>query len=160
MNIWTLLTYYLNIACERLSLLVFQCKSTISYLSNVFLDVESPILKIKFIYSEKATKFCEISNLDLSCVVTVKSTLEISQNFEAFSEYMNFIETLALNSEHLREFLISRLNFEKKVVFYINILEMSHISNRHVAYVFWNLTVFQCISNVKYCSRGILDRKG
>ena len=45
---------------------------------------------LKFIYSEKATKFCEISTLDLSYVVTVKSTVEISQNFVAFSEYMNF----------------------------------------------------------------------
>ena len=41
-------------------------------------------------YSEKATKFCEISTLDLSYVVTVKSTVEILQNFVAFSEYMNF----------------------------------------------------------------------
>ena len=45
---------------------------------------------IKFIYSEKATFFCEISAVDLSYVVTVKSTVEISQNFVAFSEYMNF----------------------------------------------------------------------
>ena len=47
--------------------------------------------KVKFIYSEKATKFCEISTVDLSCVVMVKSTVEISQNLVAFSEYMNFI---------------------------------------------------------------------
>ena len=46
---------------------------------------------LKFIYSEKATKFCEISTVDLSYVVTVKSTVEILQNFVAFSEYMNFI---------------------------------------------------------------------
>ena len=45
----------------------------------------------KFIYFEKAIFFCEISNLDLFYVVTVKSTVEISQNFVAFSEYMNFI---------------------------------------------------------------------
>ena len=45
---------------------------------------------IKFIYSEKATKFCEISAVDLSYVVPVKSTVEISQNFAAFSKYMNF----------------------------------------------------------------------
>ena len=44
----------------------------------------------KFIYSEKATKFCEISTLLLSYVVPVKSKVEISQNFVAFSEYMNF----------------------------------------------------------------------
>ena len=45
--------------------------------------------QVKFIYSEKATKICEISTVDLSYVVTVKS-VEISQNFVAFSEYMNF----------------------------------------------------------------------
>ena len=45
---------------------------------------------LKFIYSEKATNFCEISTVDLSYVVTVKSTVEISQNFVAFSEYRNF----------------------------------------------------------------------
>ena len=45
---------------------------------------------LKFIYSEKTTKFCEISTVDLSYVVTVKSTMEISQNCVAFSEYMNF----------------------------------------------------------------------
>ena len=41
-------------------------------------------------YSEKNHKFCEISTLDLSYVVTIKSTVEISQNFMAFSEYVNF----------------------------------------------------------------------
>ena len=48
------------------------------------------IAYVKFIYSEKATKFCEISTLDLPYVVPVKSTLEISQNFVAFLEYMKF----------------------------------------------------------------------
>jgi len=45
---------------------------------------------IKFIYSEKTTKFCKISTNYLSYVVPVKSKVEISQNFVAFSEYMNF----------------------------------------------------------------------
>ena len=45
---------------------------------------------LKFIHSEKATKCCEISTVDLSYVVPVKYTVEISQNFVAFSEYMNF----------------------------------------------------------------------
>ena len=45
---------------------------------------------IKFIYYEKATKFCEISTLLLTTVDTVKSKGEISQNFVPFSEYMNF----------------------------------------------------------------------
>ena len=46
--------------------------------------------ELKFIYSEKATKFCEISTVDLSYAVQVKSTVEILQNFVAFSEYINF----------------------------------------------------------------------
>ena len=45
---------------------------------------------VKFITSEKATKFCEISTVDLSYVVTVKSTVEISQKIVALSEYMMF----------------------------------------------------------------------
>ena len=45
---------------------------------------------LKFIFSEKATKFCEISTVDLSYVVPVKSTVEILQNFVAFLEYINF----------------------------------------------------------------------
>ena len=48
-------------------------------------------MQLKFIYSEKATKFCEISTVD-STVTTWKFTkVEISQKFVAFSEYMNFI---------------------------------------------------------------------
>ena len=45
---------------------------------------------LKFIYSEKATKFCEISTSLLSTVHTDKSKVEISQNFVSFSECMNF----------------------------------------------------------------------
>ena len=48
------------------------------------------LLVVKFIYSEKATKFCEIFPLLLTTVHTVKSKGNISQNFVAFSEYMNF----------------------------------------------------------------------
>ena len=45
---------------------------------------------LKFIYSEKDTKFCEISTIDLNFTTKDKSTVEILQNFVAFSEYMNF----------------------------------------------------------------------
>ena len=51
-------------------------------------------LQLKFIYSEKTTTFCEISTLDSSYVVAVKSTVEISQNFVDFSGYMNFTSRL------------------------------------------------------------------
>ena len=49
---------------------------------------------VKFIYSEKATKLCEISTLLLPTVHTDKSKVDISQSFVAFSEYMNFIYVL------------------------------------------------------------------
>ena len=45
---------------------------------------------LKFIDSEKTTKFCKISTLLLSYVVPVKCKVEISQNVVAFSECMNF----------------------------------------------------------------------
>ena len=49
---------------------------------------------LKFMYSEKATNFCKISTLLLFYVVPVKSKVEISQNFVAFSEYMNFTKVI------------------------------------------------------------------
>ena len=52
---------------------------------------------LKFIYSEEATKFWEIFTLLLSYVVPVKSRVKISQNFVAFSEYMNFNFTIILS---------------------------------------------------------------
>ena len=45
---------------------------------------------LKFIYSEKGTKFCEIFTLHLTGTTQDKSKVKISQNFVAFSEYMNF----------------------------------------------------------------------
>ena len=51
---------------------------------------DSSSSKVKFMYSEKATKFCEIFPLLLTTVHTVKSKGKILQNFVAFSEYMNF----------------------------------------------------------------------
>ena len=45
---------------------------------------------LKFIYYEKATKFCEIFILLLTVCTVVKSKVKISQNFVACSEYMNF----------------------------------------------------------------------
>ena len=45
---------------------------------------------LKFIYSEKATKFREISTLLLSLCTVDESKVEILQTFVAFSEYTNF----------------------------------------------------------------------
>jgi hypothetical protein len=44
---------------------------------------------LKFIYSEKAAKFCEIFPILLTGWTAVKSKGKISHNFVAFSEYMN-----------------------------------------------------------------------
>ena len=49
------------------------------------------IFQIELIlYSEKATNFFEIFTLLLTVCTAVKSNVKISQNFVAFSEYMNF----------------------------------------------------------------------
>ena len=45
---------------------------------------------VKFIYSEKATKFYKIFTLLLSICTVGKSKVQISQNFKAFSEHTNF----------------------------------------------------------------------
>ena len=45
---------------------------------------------VKFVYSETATNFWEISTLDLAYVVKFKSSMDILQNYDAFLEYMNF----------------------------------------------------------------------
>ena len=47
-------------------------------------------MNLKFIHSEKATKFCEICTNYLSYVLPVEELVDISQNFVAFLEYMNF----------------------------------------------------------------------
>ena len=52
------------------------------------LDLQS--IQVKFIYSEKATKFCEIFTLLLTGTTQDKSKVKISENFVAFSEYVNF----------------------------------------------------------------------
>ena len=58
------------------------------------LNMSGPKKVLKSIHFEKATKFCEISPLPLFYVVPIKSKVEISQNFEAFSKYMNFTAIL------------------------------------------------------------------
>ena len=63
---------------------------------------------LKFIYSEKATKFCEISANYLTGSTLDKKLVEISQNFVAFSEYMNF-NNVALG--RLTKYLIISMKF-------------------------------------------------
>ena len=70
-------------------------------------------LSLKFIYSEKATKFCKISTVDLTGTIKDKSTVEISQNFVAFLEYINFIKNnlyVGYETPILNEFQYLRLS--------------------------------------------------
>ena len=59
--------------------------SSVAFQTSIF-----TFIYVKFIYSEKDIKFCEISTVLLAYVVPVKSKVEISQNFVAFSEYISF----------------------------------------------------------------------
>ena len=67
---------------------VNKTKHTFHYVQVIIL-----LYILKFIYSEKATKVCGISTLLFSYVVPVKSKVNISQSFAAFSVYMNFSVT-------------------------------------------------------------------
>ena len=53
---------------------------------------------LKFIYSERVTKFCEIFPLLLTVCTVVRSKRKISQNFVAFSEYMHFKNLLIFST--------------------------------------------------------------
>ena len=79
--------------------------NTLCRVGNYFNSIHSCAkLVVKLIYSEKATKFCEISTLLLSYAVPVKSNVEILQNFVAFSEYMNFIFFMHVSLTSVVEF--------------------------------------------------------
>ena len=67
-----------------------QTKYGIAFSATPNIFVRALKLNLKFIYSEKATNFCEIFTLVLSYLVLVKSKVKLLQNFVAFSEYMNF----------------------------------------------------------------------
>ena len=73
-------------------------------------------LSLKFIYSEKATKFCEISTLFLSECTVDKGKVEILQNFVVFLEYTNFItdlkkfSSLTLSDDSLNWYLQRNIN--------------------------------------------------
>ena len=48
-------------------------------ITSLLCDLLALQVFLKFIYSEKATNFCEISTVDLTYVVTVKSTKEYKE---------------------------------------------------------------------------------
>ena len=68
------------------------------------------LITIEFVYSEKATKFCEISTLLLSTVNAEKSKAEVSQNFVTFSEYMNFTKWSNIPENSKLFFVVDSVN--------------------------------------------------
>ena len=70
---------------------------------------------LKFVHSEKATKFREISTL---LVHTVKSKVEISQNFVAFSEHVNFYDGMVV--WNTRFILIQKVRLKVRLVVHIS----------------------------------------
>ena len=69
---------------------IYGWQASVAILNFGSVHGKKKVFQLKFIYSEKATKFCKISILLLKTVHTVKSKMEISQDFVDFSEYMNF----------------------------------------------------------------------
>ena len=72
-----------------------------------------PVHFLKYIYSEKAKKFCKIFTLLLTVCTVVKSKVKISQNFVAFSEYMNF--NRAFNRMKKVFWFDRRINFSRSI---------------------------------------------
>ena len=60
------------------------------FLAQLYFEVAltAPSHCVKFIQSEKATKFCKTSTKDLTGTTEDKSTAEILQNFVTFSKYL------------------------------------------------------------------------
>ena len=83
-------------------------------------DLNDKVISLKFIYSEKATKFCEISIEDLTITTYDKSTVEISQKFVAFSEYMNFTLRQSSYAFACREFSKLYLTRFLKIIWRVN----------------------------------------
>ena len=77
-----------TLLCGIETRLIAQCNFCFQYL--LFLFSSMSLFWLKFIYSEKATKFWEIFTLLLSVCTVDKIKVKISQIFVAFSEYMNF----------------------------------------------------------------------
>ena len=72
------------------------------FASRVVTQIFKPV---KFIYSEKATKFCEIFTYLLTATTLDKSKVKILQHFVPFSEYMNFSVDAGCGELFLIEYL-------------------------------------------------------
>ena len=87
---WLLRTFALLAQCPSIEKNIQRTNSALKLLRATKNQISHVKHQLKFIYSEKATKFCEIFSILSTTVHTVKSKVKILQTFEAFSEYMNF----------------------------------------------------------------------
>ena len=109
------------------------------------------LLKVKFIYSEKATKFCEISTLDLSYVVPVKSTVEIFKILWPFQNILTLTQSgsnLAVKGIEVTIFWEGHINLKNSLfvlkflsnfknrfsIFFRNFVA----SSQYLNFCFWN----------------------
>ena len=125
---------------------------------------------VKFIYSEKATKFYEIFPLLLTVCTVVKSKGKISQDFVAFSEYMNFNSTKfvslqfhekCLKVESKSEIYRRRKRKFETAILRIMLLVMSFLFKTNpfickreqsctICYIFWRSGKFCCIAYITF----------
>ena len=77
------LTYFTKFTIQHETYVIKQSVSPKKFTNESLFTIQ----QLKFIYSEKATKFSEIFPLLLTVCTLVKSEGKISQNFAAFSEY-------------------------------------------------------------------------
>ena len=97
---------------------------------------------VKFIYSEKATKFLKISTLLLTGTTWDKSKVEISQNFVAFSEYMNFTHVPLIFFLKLSPNAYLGDNFANTLLFSVFTKGMSVRQSWEVFTYVWHMKIF------------------
>ena len=94
MNFWTLYILHIKSTLSheyKKFHTIFELLDRKDFQSSLYFTQFCQILwDLKFIYSKNAIKFCKMFPLLLTTIHTVKSKGKISQNFVAFSEYMNF----------------------------------------------------------------------
>ena len=136
-----------NILSE--SRIIENCKKYFTWLSWFMIGC---FCVIKFIYSEKATKSCEIFPILLTvCMTDVKSKGKISKNFAAFSEYMNFnnlwqIYYIVLNKSHYFALMkfhqssgINFVEFKSELYFYNSSQQLKVLCKNDQLLRPWNL---------------------
>ena len=91
---------------------------------------------LKFIYSEKAAKFCEIFPLILTVCTVVKSQVKISQNFVAFSEYITTTHvTTPFAKEDLKRAFFADFNFKTSLLKFIYFEKATkYLRNLHLTF--------------------------